>query len=472
MAEITIDGVTLQFSESAFTAAQWEQVASWVLNGGGEAAAENAQIALKMASEAAKSEANADEDANSAKSYAVGGTGTREGEDTDNAKFYCQQAHAIAGEGMVFSVNGVQADDVGNVNITKDNIGLDKVNNTADTEKPVSLAQQQALDALNAQKAALLHAAQHKTGGSDPLTPEDIGAGRVNPNILHNWYFANPVNQRGKTEYSGATQYTIDRWKATNAATVVFVADGYITLDASAGAAYLRQFFENALPNQAVTISAMVRGAGQLSHYLTNASGTSGVSTIRRSTVESDEWEVFSATYTADEFTAEIRGATFAVTQGGKIDFRAVKLEYGTQQTLAHQDADGNWVLNEIPDYGEQLALCQRYCQVMNIGKSFGFSGFLTSSATTARGFLPIKPMRAEPAISATGKMYVNTDSGSGMSGTDVSNLVIASYYNIGANSICVDVKKVDGTTIIGTNNAPCVIGVNSGSVITLSADL
>lgn len=150
MAEITIDGVTLQFSESAFTAAQWEQVASWVLNGGGEAAAENAQIALKMAEQAAKSEANADEDANSAKSYAVGGTGTREGEDTDNAKFYCQQAHAIAGEGMVFSVNGVQADDVGNVAVTKENIGLDKVNNTSDTEKPVSLAQQQALD----QKAA------------------------------------------------------------------------------------------------------------------------------------------------------------------------------------------------------------------------------------------------------------------------------------------------------------------------------
>lgn len=123
MAEITIDGVTLQFSESAFTAAQWEQVASWVLNGGGEAAAENARIALEMAEQAAKSEANADEDANSAKSYAVGGTGTREGEDTDNAKYYCQQAHAIAGEGLVFSVNGQQADEAGNVTVTKENIG-------------------------------------------------------------------------------------------------------------------------------------------------------------------------------------------------------------------------------------------------------------------------------------------------------------------------------------------------------------
>ena len=172
MAEITINGVTLRFNESAFTAAQWEQVASWVLNGGGESAAINAQIATEKASEAVKSAASADEDANSAKSYAVGGTGTRDGENTDNAKFYCEQAHAIAGEGTVFSVNGQQADEVGNVNVTKDNIGLDKVNNTADTEKPVSRPQQQALD----QKAAQLHAAQHKKGGIDALAAADIDA--------------------------------------------------------------------------------------------------------------------------------------------------------------------------------------------------------------------------------------------------------------------------------------------------------
>ena len=43
---------------------------------------------------------------------------------------------------------------------------------------------------------------------------------------------------------------------------------------------------------------------------------------------------------------------------------KAIKLELGSQQTLAHQDADGNWVLNEIPGYGEQLARCQRYFQL------------------------------------------------------------------------------------------------------------
>ena len=45
----------------------------------------------------------------------------------------------------------------------------------------------------------------------------------------------------------------------------------------------------------------------------------------------------------------------------------AVKLELGTEQTLAHQE-NGVWVLNEIPDYGEQLRRCQRYCFVWGYG--------------------------------------------------------------------------------------------------------
>ena len=51
-------------------------------------------------------------------------------------------------------------------------------------------------------------------------------------------------------------------------------------------------------------------------------------------------------------------------TNGGTLDLYGAKLELGSQQTLAHQDENGNWVLNEIPDYGEQLARCQRYYQL------------------------------------------------------------------------------------------------------------
>lgn len=44
---------------------------------------------------AAESEANAKESENSAQSYAVGGTGTRENEDVDNAKYYCEIVKSV-----------------------------------------------------------------------------------------------------------------------------------------------------------------------------------------------------------------------------------------------------------------------------------------------------------------------------------------------------------------------------------------
>lgn len=56
-------------------------------------ASETASKASETA--AAESETNAENYADASKSYAVGGTGTREGEDTDNAKYYKEQAQQI-----------------------------------------------------------------------------------------------------------------------------------------------------------------------------------------------------------------------------------------------------------------------------------------------------------------------------------------------------------------------------------------
>lgn len=89
MSQITVDGVNLNFKDSTFTGDQWEQVASFVLNGSGEAVDKNAEDAIKAAAESAAS-------ATLSKSYAVGGTGTRSGEDTDNAKYYSEQAAEAA----------------------------------------------------------------------------------------------------------------------------------------------------------------------------------------------------------------------------------------------------------------------------------------------------------------------------------------------------------------------------------------
>ena len=49
-----------------------------------------------------------------------------------------------------------------------------------------------------------------------------------------------------------------------------------------------------------------------------------------------------------------------SMVDGAEATIKAIKLELGSQQTLAHQE-NGKWVPNEIPDYGEQLRRCQRY---------------------------------------------------------------------------------------------------------------
>ena len=66
MSQITIGGTTLSFKDSAFTGDQWEQVASWVLNGGAEGIDANAKIATEKAAAASASAAAARNSATSA----------------------------------------------------------------------------------------------------------------------------------------------------------------------------------------------------------------------------------------------------------------------------------------------------------------------------------------------------------------------------------------------------------------------
>lgn len=70
MSQITIDGTTLNFKDSAFTGDQWEQVAGWVLNEGAQMIEENAQTATEKAKRATLSAADAAASATLAKESA------------------------------------------------------------------------------------------------------------------------------------------------------------------------------------------------------------------------------------------------------------------------------------------------------------------------------------------------------------------------------------------------------------------
>ena len=123
MSQITIGDKTLNFKDSAYTGDQWEQVASWVLNGGGTLIDENVELVTQQASEtlqaaqnAAASAQAADGSSDLSQSYAVGGTGTRDGENTDNAKYYSEQAGKV-----VNALNNAHIDENGHLVYTSPN---------------------------------------------------------------------------------------------------------------------------------------------------------------------------------------------------------------------------------------------------------------------------------------------------------------------------------------------------------------
>lgn len=144
-----------------------------------------------------------------------------------------------------------------------------------------------------------------------------------NPNLLDNWYFGNPVNQRGASGTISTEGYFFDRWKLVSGS--VAINSGGIVLN------------------------------GTIAQVLEYAAGQTVTATVLTPDGVTDVTPVY------DDETK-----TFTVTTQGKT-IKAVKLELGTQQTLAHQE-NGAWVLNEIPDYGEQLRRCQRYCFVWGYG--------------------------------------------------------------------------------------------------------
>ena len=179
----------------------------------------------------------------------------------------------------------------------------------------------------------------------------------VRPNLLDNWYFGRPVNQRGQTEYTGAFIYAIDRWQlGAGSISLSVAADGIVLKGGNnASTDYIYTRVER-LPVGKYTFSVLFADNTAnvvLTTRLTDISVVPAVESREASGVLALTWDQ------PEEFTADY--AYFRIHIPGSAKILAAKLEIGPTQTLAHREGD-KWVLNEIPDYGEQLRRCQRYC--------------------------------------------------------------------------------------------------------------
>lgn len=169
-----------------------------------------------------------------------------------------------------------------------------------------------------------------------------------NQNLLDNWYLPNPVNQRGITT-NWTSGYGPDRWLTYTPINAEISSAG-LTLHMTGGttgviAQILEEFLFNELVGKVCTFSVLFADG-------TMRSGSAQVSPSETTLFISD-YPAFGQCY-----LQKSRALQIYFTQERTI--KAAKLELGSQQTLAHQE-DGNWVLNEMPNYADMLERCQYY---------------------------------------------------------------------------------------------------------------
>ena len=224
-----------------------------------------------------------------------------------------------------------------------------------------------------------------------------------NPNLLDNWYFANPVNQRGQTEYTAAG-YTIDRWlQGFDGTLTSTLTDDGIKIAAGNDGTYknFEQILSYVPTNTTFTLSFLVDNFASISQIYTGFSASQF--DIRDNLI--------TCTFKTGGSISGRKLIGIQVKPGKTATIKAAKLELGSQQTLAHQNTDGNWVLNEIPDYGEQLARCQRYLftPTTQTDSIYNLAIGVGTSTTTIAFFLPLPTtMRAKSSITFSGLHAVN----------------------------------------------------------------
>lgn len=197
----------------------------------------------------------------------------------------------------------------------------------------------------------------------------DKGQNGPGSNIIDNWYFLNPINQRGGNKYTGAG-YTIDRWKVNYGVDITTnIVDGGITLTFGAVAYFsqiLEEYIVKFIRGKTVTLSIMVNDQLYTATDKINKNGDVSNANILIPGILNAS--VYSPTSDPDYVYVRIwpnitTGISFPYTTP---KIQAIKLELGNEQTLAHKE-DNTWVLNDPPpNKAIELAKCQMYYEEGN----------------------------------------------------------------------------------------------------------
>lgn len=263
------------------------------------------------------------------------------------------------------------------------------------------------------------------------------------PNLLDNWYFGRPVDQRGgmiqlagtmlysdaactqalfqstKTTsiikvsdiaahpsddstvyvkladcvrgYKGDWIYSFDRWKISPS-TTASVSGG--------GLSVIADF------QQAILSTALILGQKYTMSVLSTDGRLGQLTFTLQQDVSINQgfgFGYFVVYRDVDQYWFRLYGSNEAT-------YLAIKLELGSTQTLAHREGD-RWVMNEVPKVGSELRECQRYHLVLP-----GIYWLPQNADGTNRLTIPIPEMRTipavtyEPADGSTGTLYYDAN--------------------------------------------------------------
>lgn len=283
----------------------------------------------------------------------------------------------------------------------------------------------------------------------------------VNPNLLDNWYFGNPVNQRGHTEYSG-NEYTVDRWTQGFDGTLTStLTDDGIKIVAGNDGTY-KNFEQRLLDvptNSTFTLSFLVDNYTSVNQIYVGIG-------IGQFDIKDN---LISLTFKTGSSILGRKSFGIQVKIGKTATIKAAKLELGPTQTLAHLE-NGNWVLNEIPKYEDILSNCQRYAfNVFNPDENYEIlgSGF-AMDANQFFCFIPIPvTLRGKPTIKYSGVFTAVRNTGAS-NGIVINAMVVDHVSNNGVSIICTGTASFE----VGAYYALWSIPGNTTNSLILSADL
>ena len=349
--------------------------------------------------------------------------------------------------GGVVSVNGRD----GAVELSKEDVGLDQVDNTPDNQKNVASAGKLAakhtiglsggatgtptgfdgtgdilipVTALNPDQLSKVVPVSKGGTGNTSVDPAPVaGSSKMvtsggvydalrkaeTSNILINWDFRSPWNQRGLTAYTSG--YAIDRWRCN--ANKITVNSGYITLATAGQWQNMDQLIEDGgrFSGVPVTFSILYRTTSSSYRAVVRRDAGSTIGAVNLPA--SSGWNLVSVTVVPDNIKNFAVAIDCTAATAGTIDFQAAKLEVGRTQTLAHKDGNG-WLINDggIQDKTVEFLRCARYFfrQVIGSYCRIPCSGVAGTGTDGSRVYihLPV-PLRATPTITFHGELFLGS---------------------------------------------------------------